>query len=134
MKRTMAPTVVALLFWAAPSFAHHGYTAFFSPMERTFTVEGDIERIQYSNPHVVFTINGDDGTVYTVTWQSPAWLKRIAHVTPDTFAAGDHLVIVGAPARDPASHEVTMIREVRRGRDQWRWVSAAPFAKPSSLR
>ena len=71
-------------------------------------------------------------TVYTVTWQSAAWLKMVAAVTPSTFAVGDHLIIVGAPARDPRSHEVTMLREVTRPRDHWHWRSTTPFAQPST--
>jgi hypothetical protein len=125
-------TVGAFILLSTSSAAHHGYAAFFQPSERTVSVEGDVEVIQYGNPHVVLTIRAAGPTVYTVTWQSAAWLQMVAAVTPSTFAVGDHLIIVGAPARDPRLHEVTMLREVTRPRDHWHWRSTTPFAPPSS--
>ena len=44
---------------------------------------------------------------------------------------GDHLMVIGAPSRDPASHDVTLVREVQRPRDGWSWRSNAPFVQPS---
>jgi hypothetical protein len=111
--------------------AHHGYAAFFQPTERTVIVEGDLEGLLYANPHVVMTIRAADATVYKVTWQSAAWVERSAKVSRTTFKAGDHLIITAVPSRDPASHEVTRVREVRRPRDGWSWRSNALFAEPS---
>src|ERR1700761_7884312 len=106
MHRVALLTVGALLLLSTSSAAHHGYGAFFRPDERTVSVEGEVNEIQYGSPHVIFTIKTERAAVYTVIWQSPLWLKRVAAVTPSTFAVGDHLIIVGAPARDPGSHEV----------------------------
>jgi Family of unknown function (DUF6152) len=131
----MKPVVlaVAVLILAATSLrAHHSYAGFFDPIERTVSVEGTLEHIVYANPHVVMKIRAADRTVYTVTWQSSMWVKRQARVLKDTFKVGDQLVIVGAPSHDPHSRELTLVREVRRPRDDWSWRSDMPFAPPSS--
>jgi hypothetical protein len=130
MYRVALLTVGALLLLSESSAAHHGYAAFFRPEERTVAVEGEVTEIQYGSPHVILTVKTAGSTVYTVVWQSPAWLKMVAAVTSSTFAAGDYLIIVGAPSRDPSSHEVTMVREVSRPRDHWHWRSTSPFAPP----
>ena len=114
--------------------AHHGYAGFFDPAERTVSVEGDLQSITYANPHVVMMVRAADATVYTVTWQGAYWVERHAGVTKSTFHAGDHLIVIGAPPRDAASHEVTRIREVQRPRDGWLWRDAGDFAKPSAPR
>ena len=124
--------VGTLLTAVAPMSAHHGYGGFFRPEERTVAIEGDVQSLTYANPHVVFTIQKNDGSIYTVSWQSPWWVERYAGANKDTFHVGDHLIVVGAPSRDPASHEVTLLRQVERPRDHWMWRSTAPFAKPST--
>jgi hypothetical protein len=106
--------------------AHHGYAGFFR--DRTVVIEGNLESLHYANPHVVMRIRTADDTVYTVTWQAATWVERVAGVTPTTFAAGDHLVISAAPPRDPASHELAMVREVRRPSDGWQWHRQEPRA------
>jgi hypothetical protein len=127
----MVLTVGMALGAAAAVQAHHSYASFHDPKERTVTVEGTLERLVYGNPHVVMTIRAADSTVYTITWQSSLWVQKQAGVTAETFTVGDHLVIVGAPSRDAASHEITRVREVRRRRDGWSWRDRSEFAPPS---
>lgn len=129
MRRTVLAVVGAIILAGSSVPAHHGYSTFFDPKDRTVAVEGDLENLLYANPHVVMKIRADDA-VYTVTWQAATWVERNAGVMKSTFQVGDHLIIIGAPSRDPASHEVTMVREVRRPRDRWTWRSDTPFAQP----
>jgi hypothetical protein len=121
----------ALIVAGSAVSAHHSYSGFFDPKERTVAVEGTLEHMLYANPHIVMKIRAADSTVYTVTWQAVTWAERNAGVTKETFTVGDKLVVVGAPARDAASHQVTQVREVRRPSDGWTWRSSAPFAQPS---
>jgi hypothetical protein len=79
----------------------------------------------------VLEIRAADSTLYTVTWQSAMWVSRQAGVARETFRPGDHLVVVAAPSRDPASREVTMVRGIRRPRDEWVFRDAGVFAAPS---
>jgi len=130
MRRLALALTTALLVTGGSLHAHHGYGAFFDPTERTVAVEGDIERIAFGTPHVVMRIRTADSTIYTVVWQSAMWVEHYAGATKSTFRAGDHIVVIGAPARDPQVHEITKIREVRRPRDQWVWRADTPFAPP----
>ena len=126
----LAVVALVVLAGGAITSAHHSYAAFFDPKEKTVAVEGQLESILYANPHVIMKIRAADSTVYTITWQAMTWVERQAGVTKSTFQIGDHLIVVGAPSRDAASHEVTLVREVRRPADQWMWRSTTEFAKP----
>jgi hypothetical protein len=134
MRNAVALCFVVAVAGSATVGAHHGYGGFFDPKDRTVVVEGALVSLVYGNPHVVMNIRAADSSVYTVTWQAARWVERQAHVTKSTFHVGDHLVIVGAPSRDPASHEVTRVREVRRPADGWLWRDASEFARPSGVR
>ena len=132
MKRILVAALgTVVLAGNSVAWAHHGYATFFNPTERTVAIEGDLENLLYSNPHVVMKIRAADSTVYTVTWQASRWVERQASVTKTTFKVGDHLLITAAPSHDPASHELTQVQEVRRPRDGWMWRSTAPFRPPS---
>ena len=110
--------------------AHHGYADFFDLKERTVLVEGTLEHLLFANPHVVMKIRTADATVYELTWQSPNTINR-SDVTVSTLALGDVLTVVGAPPRDPLSHEILRLCEVKRARDGWTWRTAQPFAPPA---
>jgi len=131
MRKAALCVVGALALGSSAASAHHGYAGFFDPKDRTVAVEGNLESLVYGNPHVVMRIRAADSTIYTVTWQAAYWVERQAGVTGATFHPGDHLIVVGAPSRDPSSHEVTRVREVQRPRDGWLWRDRGEFATPS---
>jgi hypothetical protein len=131
MRHTLLTMLAAMALVGTSVEAHHSYAGFFPPTERTVTIEGNLESVLYANPHVVLKIRAADATVYTVTWQAAMWVERRAGVTKSTFSVGDYLIVTGAPSRDPQSHEVTQVREVRRPRDSWSWRDDTPFAPPS---
>ena len=131
MTRSLVAVVVFVTLAGGVTGAHHSYAGFFDPKEKTVAIEGQLESILYANPHVIMKIRAADSTLYTITWQAMTWVERQAGVTKSTFQIGDRLVVVGAPSRDAASHEVTLIREVRRPADQWIWRSNTEFAGPS---
>ena len=138
--RRMALVVVAVVILAAGlAHAHHGYANFF--MDRTVTVEGAIEEVRFANPHVVFRIRAADSTVYTALFhQGASWFRggetafssgqaaandprnQPTALTSQTLKVGDQIVVIASPPRDPASHEVVSIKEVRRPRDGWIWT------------
>ena len=130
MTRTAMAVLGAMVLIGSTVQAHHGYANFF--LDRTVTVEGDIESLRYANPHVVMEIRTADSTLYSVSWQGAYWVRTYAGVTSTTFKIGDHLVISAAPPRDPASHELASVREVRRPSDGWDWKRQAPFPPPSN--
>jgi hypothetical protein len=103
---------------AGSAYAHHSYGAYYE--NETISIEGTIESIRFANPHVLMTLRAGDGTVYNIEWQNLIQLRH-GNVGPDTLKAGDHIVLSGSPPRDPASHTITLIREIHRPSDGWLW-------------
>ncbi len=118
MTRTLLALVVAGTFGGASVAAHHSYGAYFE--DRTITIEGTIESIRFANPHVVVTLRTDAAERYTLEWQNLIQLRH-GNVGPATLKAGDRIVVKGSPPRDPASHTITLLREIERPSDGWLW-------------
>jgi Family of unknown function (DUF6152) len=122
-------TVFALLgtiLAGAPIQAHHGYSAF--ERENTVTIEGNIEEIRYMNPHSILIVKTADSQMYPVEWLSLPQL-RWAGINYDTLKKGDHLVLSGAPARDPAVPKMSIVRNLKRTSDGWSWPAPTPLHK-----
>lgn len=120
MIRTRTPliAIVAVTLCAASAYAHHSYGAYYE--DRTVSIDGTIDSIRFANPHVTFQLHTDASEVYTVEWQNLIQLRH-GKVGPDTLKAGDRVVVVASPPRDPSSHKITLLREVRRPADGWLW-------------
>ena len=116
MKRVLLAGMIATLPAAAD--AHHSYAAYFE--EQTVTIEGAVETVRFTNPHVLVTIRTDASERYTVEWQNIVQLRH-GKVGPDTLKAGDRVVVKASPARDASSHMLSLVREVRRPSDGWMW-------------
>ena len=117
MLRTLPVVLGILVLTAISARAHHGHTEFL--LNEKVTVEGTLQELRYANPHVVMKIRRADGVVYSAEWQSASWLQFHAHVTLTTLRVGDHVVVTGAPSRDPVAHELVLLSEVRRPSDGW---------------
>ena len=117
MRRTLPAALAILVLAGSTARAHHSHSNFF--LDQKVSVEGDIEQLRYANPHVVLKIRTAEGVVYTAEWQAASWLEYYAHMTLTTFRVGDHVIVSGAPSRDPSSHELVDLKEVRRPRDGW---------------
>jgi hypothetical protein len=142
MKRTVLAVVSGLILAAGSANAHHGYANFF--MDRTVSLEGELEEVRFVNPHVVLKVRAADSSVYTALFhQGASWFRdrenpflsgqavaddprsRYTALTRQSLKVGDHIVVLASPPRDPASHEVVSIKEVRRPRDGWIWRRTA---------
>jgi len=117
MTRILTAVLAILLLAGISAEAHHRPVGFLLGEKRT--VEGRLEEIRYANPHVVLFIRTADGTLYSAEWQAAWWLQFRAHVMLTTLRVGDQLVVTGAPAAEPSSHELVRLKEVRRPRDGW---------------
>jgi hypothetical protein len=106
--------------------AHHGYSAF--ERENTVTIEGNIEEIKYMNPHSILIVKTTDSQTYTVEWLSLPQLRR-AGINYDTLKKGDHVVLNGAPARDPAVPKMSIVRNLKRTSDGWNWPAPTQLHK-----
>ena len=118
MRRAMLGLIIAVTVGGGPASAHHSYGAYFE--NETVSLEGTIETIRFANPHVVMTLRTDASEVYTLEWQTLPQL-RYGHVGPTTLKAGDRIIVKGSPPRDPASHTITLLREIQRPADGWLW-------------
>ena len=117
MRRTLPAVIVILVLAGISAHAHHSYPDFL--LDQRVSVEGKLEELRYANPHVVLKIRTAEGVVYSAEWQAAWWLQFHAHVTLTTLRVGDQVIVSGAPSRDPASHELVRLKEVRRPRDGW---------------
>lgn len=118
MKRFSTVAAFAALFVAGGASAHHSYAGYDAC--KSFTIAGEIERISWVNPHVVFTVKVDDTQSYLVQWESVSRLMK-AGVHSSALSVGDRVVVVGSAHRDPAVHIVTLVTNVRRLQDGWEW-------------
>ncbi len=116
MTKAIAITA-AMLLSAAVLDAHHSYAAF--DREHPVSVEGDIDSLLFANPHVVVSLRAADGE-YRVEWGALNQMVRW-NITRDTLHVGDHVIVTAAPTRDPADRRLSVVREIRRPADGWRW-------------
>ena len=118
MRRTALAVIAVIVLTGASARGHHGYANFF--LDQRLSIEGEIEELRYANPHIVMKIRTADSAVDPATWRSASQVER-AGVPRTTLKVGDHVIVTGAPPRDPASHELMPVREIRRPRDGWIW-------------
>ena len=118
MRRLAALIAVAPMLFATRADAHHSYAAYVE--DQTVTMEGTIESVRFANPHVLVTLRTDASDVYTIEWQNIIQLRH-GNVGPTTLNAGDRIVVIASPSRDPQAHMLSLVREIRRPADGWRW-------------
>ena len=118
MRQTLLAAAIVMLVGAGSAAAHHSYGAYYE--NETVSIEGTIETIRFANPHVVMTLRTDASGVYTLEWQNLVQLRH-GNVGPDTLKAGDRVIVIGSPPRDPSSRTITLLREIQRPSDGWRW-------------
>jgi Family of unknown function (DUF6152) len=98
--------------------AHHSYAQF--DRCTNVTIKGEISDIAWANPHIVITIDSADAPRYRVEWFDLSSLRR-AGLATGALTAGDEVVITGARNRDPDARVMTLLTELRRPSDGWRW-------------
>jgi hypothetical protein len=117
MRRSvLALAAVVILLTGSVAVAHHSYADF--DQDRTVSIEGTVEKVLFSNPHVVLTVRTRDAAAYTVTWNAANQLNRQG-VPASQLKVGDTVVVSGSPSKVAA--ELSRISEVRRPSDGWAW-------------
>ena len=115
---SLAALSVAAVLPATPLSAHHSYAPY--DRKKTVTIEGVLEKVNWKNPHVSMKLRTKDSEVYEIFWRSPGRLAR-SEAVPGILKVGDYVSISGSPHKDPEVRIVTLITEVRRKADGWRW-------------
>jgi hypothetical protein len=118
MTRTLIAAIASTMLTAGSARAHHSYGAYLQ--DQNVSIEGTLEAIKFGNPHVVLTIRTDASQIYIAEWQNLIQLGH-ANVGPDTLKVGDHLIVSGAPPIDATVKKITLLKEIRRPSDGWRW-------------
>ena len=122
MRRTVFAVLGALALAGGSTLAHHSYAEFLT--DQTVSIEGDVAELQFVNPHVLLKVQTIDSQIYTAVWQAAYQLSRTG-VNSSTLRVGDHVIISGSPARDAANHTLSLVKDVQRPVDGWRWSRQA---------
>jgi len=109
-----------ILTSSTPLVAHHN--AWAPDRSRSITIEGTVEAFLFADPHVEIRIRTAQDVVYAAEWQTMGFLSN-AGITSVTLKTGDHLIVRGSPYKDPTIPKLTLLAEVRRPADGWRWTS-----------
>ena len=127
---------------ASAAHAHHSHPLFYDQCKK-LTLEGQVESVQWKNPHVLIVVKMDDGTAYTAEWTSLMELTNRGVTGPAQAAlmAGARVVVTGNPLRDPAqirasfptindisNTKIVDVIQIRRMDDSWSWAAEQPAA------
>ena len=97
--------------------AHHSYAEF---LDQPITLEGTIDRIEFTSPHTLLTVHDRANHVHMIIWNAAFQLQTMG-VHPTDLRAGDEVELTGYPSRDPDVRQVAKLRKVRRLSDGWTW-------------
>jgi len=73
--------VLSVAIPASLAYAHHSHPYFYDEC-RSITIEGQIESVEFKNPHTLIVVKLDDGTAYTVDWAGLRGLTRAGVIGP----------------------------------------------------
>ena len=103
------PTVVVtalsaliVLMLSHTGHAHHGFANHFD-RSRELTLEGTVTEFNFRNPHVTIHFEVQNGDGEAESWVAEtggsSGFLRSGRISRDSLKAGDHIQIVGHPAR-----------------------------------
>jgi hypothetical protein len=121
--RVLYACVVAVACPLAPALAHHSYGAFDAC--KPISLEGEISKVEWVNPHIVIELRTQDVASYRIEWFALNQLAT-AEIATGTLQTGDRVVISGAPMRDANLKVLSLLSEIRRPSDGWRWARERP--------
>jgi hypothetical protein len=122
---------LAVLLTAGLAIGHHSYGDY--DRNSPVALEGAVKQVLWANPHVVLTLDSESKGEYRVEWLA---LTQLARQGLDTspMRPGDRVVITGSVNRNPERRILTLVREIRRQSDGWRWIDARYINAASQAR
>jgi hypothetical protein len=112
--------LTAALFSTSPGYPHHSFIATYE-QDREITIEGEIAAFLFRNPHAFVHVLAPDESGdmrrWAVEWGAATALRD---VTRDTLKAGEHVVVIGNPGRNPSDHQIRL-QSITRPADGWHW-------------
>jgi Family of unknown function (DUF6152) len=124
MKRglVVAAILVGIGLAAIPLSAHHSFAATYYE-DKTQTVEGDLVQFVFRNPHSFVHLEAPDESGemqrWAVEWGSGMQLSTQG-LSATSLKAGDHVIIIGSPGRNPEDHRLRM-KSLERPKDGFKW-------------
>jgi len=101
--RCFTSIVSCLVLFTVPVFAHHSGAMFYNREGGTITINGEVQRFNFANPHaiVVLSVTTEDGEEqrWTGETSSPSGLKRRGW-SRDSLTPGMNITLEGYPALD----------------------------------
>ena len=85
----------------------------------SFTFTGEIERVEWRNPHVALFIQTEDGASHELTWLNPQQLGW-AGIERDTIRPGEH-VTVTVGTREDSLAQPMLLAAITKTSDGWEW-------------
>ena len=126
MKERIAVTMIVMggvLVGGTYTAAHHSFNEFYFENE-SISLEGEIVRFEYKNPHAVLhiAVEDEDGQVvqYAAEWSNPNALGR-SGVVRDTLQPGDTVIVTGSPGKKPDENALHL-KGIERPADDWEWA------------
>src|SRR5688500_16930431 len=114
--------VTGMALGAARVDAHHDFAISYRT-DQTVTIEGELARLLFRDPHSVMYLSVRDTRGrelrYAVEWASAGELEGQG-VTSDTLKVGDHVVVTGSPGRSPGDRRLRM-STLRRPKDNYNY-------------
>jgi Family of unknown function (DUF6152) len=102
MKRTLVilATTVYTGTAASSAYAHHSHPYFYDSC-KSMTIEGQVERVEFKDPHSLIFLRLDNGTLYTVDWAGLRGLTNNGWLDPAkaSLVFGARIAITGNPIR-----------------------------------
>lgn len=107
----------AAMLLSAAAEAHHSYAQF--DRCTSYTIEGDIDAVDWINPHIIFSLKTAE-TTYRVEWFALQQLARVG-LQSGVIKTGDHVLLTGSKSRDPAVKMLALLTAISRPSDGWTW-------------
>jgi hypothetical protein len=106
--------------------AHHSFSATYLN-DQKMTIEGTLVQFLFRYPHSFVNVEAKDDKGETQRWAiewGGAGQLGGQGIKRETLKAGDHVIIVGSPGRNPEDHRIRMI-SLRRPSDGFTWGGRA---------
>ena len=103
MRQLTLAAAICTVTAASSAYAHHSHPLTYDWC-KTLTIEGQVERVEYKDPHSHIFLRLDNGTLWTVDWAPLAGLKNSGRLDPAQKALvfGARIAVTGAPIRSLA--------------------------------
>jgi hypothetical protein len=100
MKRPLLAGAINIVAAASSTYAHHSHPLVYDWC-KNLTIEGNVEKVEYTDPHSHIFLRLDNGTLWTVDWAPPGRLRNDGRLDPAQKALvfGARIAVTGALIR-----------------------------------